>query len=62
LIETGGSAFPGRDLGAESMFEYGSRAGFWRLLKILQRYDVPATFFACSRALETQPDHRRRHP
>jgi allantoinase len=55
LIETGGSAFPGRDLGAESMFEYGSRAGFWRLLKILQRYDVPATFFACSRALERSP-------
>lgn len=52
LIETGGRAFPGRDLGAESMFEYGSRAGFWRLWKILQRYNAPATFFACSRALE----------
>jgi allantoinase len=55
LIETGGTAFPGRDLGAESMFEYGSRAGFWRLLKILQRYDAPATFFACSQALARNP-------
>ncbi|CAM3788826.1 Chitin deacetylase [Bordetella sputigena] len=55
LIETGGRAFPGRDLGAESMFEYGSRAGFWRLWKILQRYRAPATFFACSLALERNP-------
>jgi allantoinase len=55
LIETGGRAFAGRDLGAESMFEYGSRAGFWRLWKILQRHNAPATFFACSRALERNP-------
>lgn len=55
LIETGGRSFPGRDLGAESMFEYGSRTGFWRLLKILQRHNAPATFFACSLALERNP-------
>jgi len=55
LIETGGRAFAGRDLGAESMFEYGSRAGFWRLWKILRRHDAPATFFACSQALERNP-------
>lgn len=55
LIETGGKAFPGRDLGAESMFEYGSRAGFWRLLKILQRYDAAATFFVCAQALTRNP-------
>lgn len=55
LTETGGPAFPGRDLGAESMFEYGSRAGFWRLLKILQRHDAPATFFVCSQALARNP-------
>jgi allantoinase len=55
LIETGGPAFPGRDLGAESMFEYGSRAGFWRLLKILQRHEAPATFFVCAQALARNP-------
>lgn len=55
LIETGGIAFRGRDLGAESMFEYGSRAGFWRLLRILQRHDAPATFFVCSQALARNP-------
>jgi allantoinase len=55
LIETGGRAFPGRDLGAESMFEYGSRAGFWRLLKILERHGAPATFFTCAQALARNP-------
>jgi peptidoglycan/xylan/chitin deacetylase (PgdA/CDA1 family) len=55
LIETGGKAFSGRDLAAESMFEYGSRAGFWRLLKTLQHYNSPVTFFACSEALARNP-------
>jgi allantoinase len=55
LIETGGKAFSGRDLAAESMFEYGSRAGFWRLLKTLQRYNAAATFFVCSQALARNP-------
>jgi allantoinase len=55
LIETGGQAFPGRDLGAETMFEYGSRAGFWRLLGILERHAAPATFFACAQALARNP-------
>jgi hypothetical protein len=34
LTELPGSAVPrgGRDLAAESMFEYGSRVGFWRLI------------------------------
>ena len=52
LVEGGGAAFDGRDLAAESMFEYGSRVGFWRLLRILRDHDAPATFFACSQALE----------
>ncbi|TLY49127.1 MAG: chitin deacetylase, partial [Gammaproteobacteria bacterium] len=30
LTEGGGGGFEGRDLAAESMFEYGSRIGFWR--------------------------------
>jgi allantoinase len=55
LIEAGGPLEQGRDLAAESMFEYGSRAGFWRLLRILQRHNAPATFFACSQALERNP-------
>ncbi|RAI02007.1 chitin deacetylase [Acuticoccus sediminis] len=52
LTEGGGGGFKGRDLAAESMFEYGSRVGFWRLLRILRQHGAPATFFACSRVLE----------
>ncbi|MCH7746256.1 MAG: allantoinase PuuE [Chloroflexi bacterium] len=44
-----------RDLANESFFEYGSRAGIWRLLSILDEYDVKATFFCCALALERNP-------
>ena len=44
-----------RDLYNESMFEYGSRVGVWRLLRILAEYDVPATWWACALALERNP-------
>ena len=44
-----------RDLANESFFEYGSRAGVWRLLDILGEYDVNATFYCCSLALERNP-------
>jgi peptidoglycan/xylan/chitin deacetylase (PgdA/CDA1 family) len=46
---------PQRDLANESMFEYGSRAGVWRLLRLFRKYQVPATFFACAVALERNP-------
>jgi allantoinase len=46
---------PQRDLANESMFEYGSRAGVWRLFRILEKYGVKATFFACAVALERNP-------
>ena len=44
-----------RDLAAESMFEYGSRVGWWRLHRIFTRYRLPVTLFACARALEANP-------
>jgi peptidoglycan/xylan/chitin deacetylase (PgdA/CDA1 family) len=44
-----------RDLYNESMFEYGSRVGVWRLLRTLGQYDVPATWWACALALERNP-------
>jgi peptidoglycan/xylan/chitin deacetylase (PgdA/CDA1 family) len=46
---------PQRDLANESMFEYGSRAGVWRLLRLFDRFEVKATFFACAVALERHP-------
>lgn len=45
----------GRDLAAESNFEYGSRVGVWRLLDLFAKHTVPTTFFACGRALERNP-------
>ena len=42
----------GRDLAGESMFEYGSRVGFWRLLRLFQERKLPMTIFACALALE----------
>jgi peptidoglycan/xylan/chitin deacetylase (PgdA/CDA1 family) len=37
------------------MYEYGSRAGFWRLLDVFGEHDVACTFFACAVALERNP-------
>ena len=45
----------GRDLAAESMFEYGSRVGFWRILKLFRERGLPATAFTCALALERNP-------
>jgi len=44
-----------RDLAAESMFEYGSRVGFWRLLRLFEERGLPATIFGCALALERNP-------
>ena len=44
-----------RDLGAESMFEYGSRVGFWRLHRLFRDRGVPLTVFAAALALERNP-------
>ncbi len=41
-----------RDLAVESMYEYGTRAGIWRLFRIFDAADVPVTFFAAAVALE----------
>lgn len=41
-----------RDLAVESMYEYGSRAGIWRLFRILDAAAAPITAFAAAVALE----------
>ena len=46
----------GRDLAAESMFEYGSRVGFWRLMRLFQENKVPMTIFGCALAIERNPE------
>ena len=40
LTEGGGGAFQGRDLAAESIYEYGSRVGFWRILRIFEERGI----------------------
>lgn len=45
----------GRDLAAESMYDYGSRVGIWRLLRMFGDRDMAFTAFACAQALERVP-------
>ena len=45
-----------RDFNTESMFEYGSRAGFWRVHRIFTAHGLPLTVFAVGQALERNPD------
>lgn len=51
-----------RDLAMETMYEYGTRAGFWRLLALFEAQDVKVTFFSCAVALERNPDAAREIP
>jgi allantoinase len=57
LAETpGGRVPPGvRDLAFETMYEYGSRVGVWRLIRIFQERGLPLTVFGCALALERNP-------
>ncbi len=45
-----------RDLAAESMFEFGSRVGFWRLMRLFDQRGLRVTVAACARALERNAD------
>ena len=56
---TQSEGFEGRDLAAESMFEYGSRIGFWRVMRLFQERDLPMTIFGCALALERHPPAAR---
>ena len=50
------AAFPGRHLSMESIYEYGSRAGVWRILREFERRKLPLTVFAISMALQRHPE------
>ncbi|MCE2946258.1 MAG: allantoinase PuuE [bacterium] len=49
-------AFEMRHMSMESMFEYGSRVGAWRLLREFERRGLPLTVFGVSMALERHPE------
>jgi len=44
-----------RDLAVETMYEYGTRAGIWRLFRVFDAAGIPVTFFAAAVALERNP-------
>ncbi|HEX2816189.1 MAG TPA: allantoinase PuuE [Phenylobacterium sp.] len=45
----------GRHMSIEQIYEYGSRAGVWRLLRLFERYGVPVTVFGVAMAMERNP-------
>ena len=53
----GAKPWPGqRHANIESMFEYGSRAGFWRLWRMFNERKLPATVFGVATALQRNPE------
>ena len=53
----GATVGPGkRDLIVESVYEYGSRAGFWRLMRMFAERKIPVTVFGAALALERNPE------
>ncbi|MBO9769107.1 MULTISPECIES: allantoinase PuuE [Xanthomonas] len=53
----GAQAQPGaRAMAMESLYEYGSRAGFWRLHRLFTARNVPVTVFGVAQALASNPD------
>ena len=52
----GAHAFRARHMSMESLYEYGSRAGLWRLLRLLRERRLPVTIFGTAMALERNPD------
>jgi putative urate catabolism protein len=55
----GAAAYPARHLSMESVYEYGSRVGVWRILREFERRGLPLTVFGVSMALERHPDVTR---
>ena len=52
----GAQAFKDRHINMESMYEYGSRRGFWRLHKLFKEKKIPITIFGVAMALERNPE------
>jgi putative urate catabolism protein len=48
-----------RNPNTESMFEFGSRAGFWRVHRIFAKHGLPLTVYAVGQALERNPEAAR---
>jgi len=51
----GAQPFPNRHMSMESLYEYGSRAGLWRVLRVFGRRELPLTIFGVAMALARNP-------
>jgi len=52
----GAKPLKGRHVNMESLYEYGSRSGFWRLNKLFKEKKIPITIFGVGMALQKNPD------
>ena len=52
----GAQAFPMRHMSMESLYEYGSRAGLWRVLRLFEARGLPLTVFGVAMALQRNPE------
>lgn len=52
----GAQSFPNRHMSVESLYEYGSRAGLWRVLRMFDQRGLPLTIFGVATALARNPE------
>ncbi len=52
----GAHAYEARHMSMETIYEYGARAGFWRLHRLFTDFDVPITVYGVAMALARNPD------
>lgn len=52
----GAESYADRHLSMESIYEYGSRAGFWRLHRLFTEHNIPVTVFGVATAMQRHPD------
>src|SRR5471030_1671101 len=57
LTDIGADPLPNaRNLNVESLFEYGSRVGFWEIMRVIRERWIDATVYAVGMALERNPE------
>jgi len=52
----GAASFPDRHMSMDSLYEYGSRAGCWRVLRLFEEFGFPLTIYAVAMAMERNPE------
>lgn len=52
----GAAAYPDRHMSMESIYEYGSRVGVWRILREFEKRGLPLTVFGVAMALQRHPE------